>query len=238
MAVEQHSARLPKLTAGSPKSNAKKTWRLRKEFLPPNRLYCMMASRGLPAAVEVTPKENPQMRTKRNNTPRLRKQKQRGSEMLEFTLVILPVLGFLFLLLDVAWSVYSRSTLQYAVAQGVRYAVTCQTMTGLGQKDSIRTVVQRSAFGRLGANSSAAAWSSIQVHFFRPDGTDVSTTVGGNGQYNGQLPLVEVSVEAFSLSTFMPTIKMPGLGTLSPIVMSARAWDRMEASPSTGPPAM
>jgi hypothetical protein len=32
---------------------------------------------------------------------------------------------------------------------------------------------------------------------------------------------------------------MPGLGTvLNPIVMSARAWDRMEASPTTGPPAM
>jgi Flp pilus assembly protein TadG len=159
--------------------------------------------------------------------------------MLEFTLAMLPVLGFLFLLMDVAWAVYTRSTLQYAVSQGVRYAITSQTMTGLGQKDSIRTVVQRNAFGRLGSNSSDPGWSKIQVHFYLPDGTDVSNVVGGNGAQNGVNPLVEVSVEGFSQGTFMPTIKMPGLNTvMGPIVMAARAWDRMEASPTTGPPAM
>lgn len=158
--------------------------------------------------------------------------------MVEFTLVMLPMLMFLFLILDVAWAVYSRATLQYAVAQGVRFAVTSLTIGTLGQKDSIRTVVQQNAFGRLGANSSAPAWAKIQVHFYLPDGTDVSGVAGGNGQHNGVYPLVQVSVEGLSQTTFMPTIKMPGLGTLSPIVMSARAWDRMEASPLKGPPAM
>lgn len=158
--------------------------------------------------------------------------------MLEFTLVLLPFLGLLFLLLDISWAVYTRSTLQYAVAQGVRYAVTSQTISGLGQKDSIRTIVQQNAFGRLGKDSTAPAWSSIQVHFYLPDGTDVSNQVGGNGQQNGVYPLVEVSVENFSQKTFMPTIRMPGLGTLAPIVMAARAWDRMEAPPLTGTPAM
>ncbi len=158
--------------------------------------------------------------------------------MLEFALAILPVLGFLFLLLDVAWAVYSRATLQYAVAQGVRYAITSQTLGGLGQKDSIRTIVQRNAFGNLGANSSAAAWSSIQVHFYLPNGTDVSGVVGGNGQQNGVYPLVEVSVESISEKSLLPIVRIPGLGTLGPIIMSARAWDRMEASPPSGPPAM
>ena len=163
----------------------------------------------------------------------------RGAEILEFTLALLPFLGLLFLLLDVAWAVYTRSTLQYAVAQGVRYAITSQTMNGLGQKDSIRTIVQRSAFGRLGFTSSDPGWSKIQVHFYLPDGTDVSTVSGGNGEQNGVYPLVEVSVEDFAQKTFMPTIKLPGLGTvLNPIVMSARAWDRMEAPPPSGTPAM
>jgi Flp pilus assembly protein TadG len=185
-----------------------------------------------------TTKLDSQMRSIKESLSVSRKHKQRGAEILEFTLVMLPFFGFTFLLLDVAWAVSTRATLQYAVAQGVRYAITSQTITGLGQKDSIRTVVQQSAFGKLGANSSASAWSSIQVHFYLPDGTDVSSTVGGNGEQNGVYPLVEVSVEAYSQKTFMPTIKMPGLGTLGPIVMSARAWDRMEASPPGGPPAM
>ena len=152
--------------------------------------------------------------------------------------MLLPFLAFLFMILDIAWAVYTRSTLQYAVAQGVRYAITSQTLSGLGQKDSIRTVVQQSAFGRLGANNTSSAWSNIQVHFYLPDGTDVSSVVGGNGQHNGVYPLVEVSVEGISTKTFMPSIKFPGLGTLTPIVMSARAWDRMEASPLTGPPTL
>ena len=207
----------------------------------------MTVSRSLPVVVEMTPTENcrrviggpePRMRSPEKNRSRLRKQKQRGSEMVEFTLVMLPMLMFLFLTLNVAWAVYSRATLQYAVAQGVRFAVTSQTIGGLGQKDSIKTVVQQNAFGRLGADSSAPAFANIQVHFYRPDGTDVSNTAGGNGAYNGQLPLVQVSVEGLSQATFMPTINMPGLGTLSGIAMSARAWDRMETPPLTGLPAM
>ena len=172
------------------------------------------------------------------NPSTLRRYRQRGSEILEFTLVLLPMLGFLFVLLDIAWAVYSRSTLQYAVAQGVRYAVTSQTMTGFGQTDSIKKTVQQNAFGRLGS-----AYSSIHVHFYQINQTtgaliDVSTTAGGNGPYgNGLLPLVEVSVESFSQKTFMPTIKMTGLGTvLNPIVMSARAWDQMESPPLSGVP--
>ena len=180
--------------------------------------------------------ENP---TRARARPNGRRRRQRGSEPLELTLVLLPMLGFLFLLLSVAWAVYTRAVLQYAVSQGLRYAVTSQTMTGLGQKDSIRTVVQQHAFGKLGTNSSSPGWSKIQIHFFLPDGTDVSSTVGGNGEQNGVYPLVEVSVEGSSQNTFMPTIKMPGLtSVLGPIVMSARAWDRMEASPTSGPPAM
>jgi Flp pilus assembly protein TadG len=152
--------------------------------------------------------------------------------------VLLPFLGFMFLILNVAWAVYSRATLQYAVAQGVRYAVTSQTITGLGQKDSIRTIVQRNAFGRLGSGSTAPQWANIQVHFYLPDGTDVSGVTGGNGQQNGVYPLVEVSVESISSKNLMPTVKMPGLSSMTAITMSARAWDRMEASPPGGPPAM
>jgi Flp pilus assembly protein TadG len=170
---------------------------------------------------------------------RVRRKNQRGSEPLEFTLVFLPTLGFLFLILNIAWAIYGRATLQYAVSQGVRYAVTSQTIGALGQKDSIRTIVQNNAFGQLGSGSQAAAWANIQIHFYLPDGTDVSNTVGGNGpQANGVYPLVEVSVVNITRKNLMPTVRMPGLGILSPIVMTADAWDRMESPPTSGTPAM
>jgi Flp pilus assembly protein TadG len=188
----------------------------------------------------------PSMRSFEKNRPHVRKRKQRGSQIVEYTLAFIPMLMFMFLILDVAWAIYSRATLQYAVAQGLRYAVTSQTGSlngvSLGQIDSIRAMVQKNAFGKLGSGGSSGTdltgWNSIQVHFYLPNGTDVTGVTGGNGEQNGVYPLVEVSVESFSQKTFMPTIRLPGLTGLGPIVMSARAWDRMEAPPMSGVPPM
>jgi Flp pilus assembly protein TadG len=180
-------------------------------------------------------------RNPRKNAPSLRRRSQRGSEILEFTLVLLPSLGFLFLILNVAWAVYSRSTLQYAVAQGVRYAVTSQTISGMGQRASIQTVVQNNAFGKLRTTSGAATgvngWNGIYVDWYlvNADGTltNEDGVVGGNGmQSDGELPLVKVSVQNLSVGTFMPTIKMVGISSVfSGIMMTAASWDRMETPP-------
>jgi Flp pilus assembly protein TadG len=154
---------------------------------------------------------------------------------------MLPSLGFLFLILNVAFAVYSRSTLQYAVAQGVRYAVTSQTIPGMHQRASIQTVVQNNAFGKLRTTSGAATgvngWNGIYVDWYlvNADGTltNEDGVVGGNGmQSDGQLPLVEVSVQNLSVSNFMPTIKMVGMtSALNNIMMTAVSWDRMETPP-------
>lgn len=180
-------------------------------------------------------------------SPRLRRHRQRGSEIMEFTLVLLPMLGFLFLILDISWAVYSRSTLQYAVAQGVRYAVTSQTTGTMGLRASIQTVVQDNAFGRLRTTAGAATgvngWNGIYVDYYlvNSDGSLTSEDGATGTSWTtaaAELPLVEVSVQGLSSKTFMPTIKLPGLGpALSPIVMGAVAWDRMEAPPLAGTPA-
>jgi hypothetical protein len=159
--------------------------------------------------------------------------RQKGSEIIEFALVCLPMFGFLFVLLNIAWAVFARATLQNAVREGVRYAVTGQVITGYGHKDSIRKVVQQNGLFLL---RGTAGWNTIQVHFYTPDTlTDVSNVQGGNVGGN----LVRVSVENFSQVQLMPTLHMKGLASdLAPIVMAARSWDRMEASPPTGAPAL
>jgi hypothetical protein len=137
--------------------------------------------------------------------------------------------------------VYSRSTLQYAVSQGVRYAVTSQTISGLGQRASIQTMVQNSAFGKLRTTTGTATgvngWNNIYVDWYlvNADGslTNEDGVAGGNGmQSNGQLPLVKVSVQNLSVNNFMPTVKMVGLTSiLNNIIMTAASWDRMESPP-------
>ncbi|HZT30435.1 MAG TPA: TadE/TadG family type IV pilus assembly protein [Bryobacteraceae bacterium] len=151
--------------------------------------------------------------------------KQKGSEVLEFGFVVTPMLGFTLLIIDIGWGVFTRSTLQYAVREGVRYAVTSQTATGLGQKDSIKQVVQQNALGMLAGQSGL---DKIQVRFYTPETfTDVSDDPGANAGGN----LVEVAVEGFSWLPLMPLMR-----SNSALSMAARAMDRMEASPPTGPP--
>jgi Flp pilus assembly protein TadG len=184
------------------------------------------------------------MQSIENKQSGVRKRRQRGSELVEFTLVLLPFLGFTFLTLNIAWAVYTRATLQYAVAQGARYAVTTQTMNGWGQRASIQKVVQTNAFGRLGHNdppgTSANAWNNIYVDWYIPnsDGslTPEDAVTGGNCmQPGGQLPIVQVSVQNAPGALFVPFVKSPGMGTLSPITTTAVSWDRVEASAiSTG----
>jgi hypothetical protein len=157
-----------------------------------------------------------------------RKTRQKGSEILEFAFVTIPMFGFLFLQVNIAWAVFARASLQHAVREGVRYAVTSKTRSGYGHKDSVRQLVQsRAPFLLRGV----AGWNLIHVRFFTPDTlTDVSTATGGNAGGN----LVQVSVEGYSHENLLPGL----LTRLTPIAMSADAWDRMEASPASGAPAL
>jgi Flp pilus assembly protein TadG len=187
------------------------------------------------------------MQSDEKNQPGSRRRKQRGSEMVEFTLVLLPFFGFMFLILNIAWAVYTRATVQFAVAQGVRYAITSQTMPGMGLRASVQTVVQQNAFGRLGATAGTATgvdgWNNIYVDYYAP--TDAGTLTPLDGETGAtwtadakNLPLVQVSVQGLTGKTLLPFVKMPGMGSLTSITTTAVAWDRMEAPPLSGTPAM
>ncbi len=52
-----------------------------------------------------------------------RRTRQRGSEVLEFSFVIIPTLGLIMMVVDIAWLVYVRGTLMYAAQNGARYAM-------------------------------------------------------------------------------------------------------------------
>ena len=147
--------------------------------------------------------------------------------MLEFGLVLVPMLALLFVTIDIAWAIFARSTLQFAVREGVRYAVTGQTLTGMGQVSSIKTVVQSNAIGLLNGTDGL---SKIQVNFYTADTLqDVSTVPGGNVGGN----LVQVSVQGFPWFPLFPLLR-----SATPLTFSALSADRMEATPPGGPPAM
>ncbi len=81
-------------------------------------------------------------------------RKRRGVEMTEFALAFLPMMAFLFGMIDMAYLAYSRVVVTNAVREGVRYAITNRVQTNdqgvqLSHDASIRNVVRKGAMGIL-----------------------------------------------------------------------------------------
>lgn len=148
-----------------------------------------------------------------------RRMRQRGAELVEMSFVAVPLFGLTFLMLDVSMVIFLRSTFQQAVREGVRYAITGANDTGPCQDDSIKAVVKKNAVGFLGTTSGAA---TVHVHFMSPVNGSVTNNAYGN--------IVEVSVEGYSYGVLAPYQKSG-----SPLLMTARSYDMMEALPGALP---
>ncbi len=149
-------------------------------------------------------------------------RREEGSNLVEFSLVLLPLLAIIFLIMDSAWMIFAKASLQFAVRQGVRYAVTSQTMPGMGQDASIKSVVQQNAMGFL---SGSAGANEIAITYYNP-----TTLVATNSNAGGNV--VQVAVSGVSVKPLAPVWRSG-----SPIVMSALSADVMESSPGGVPPA-
>lgn len=139
-----------------------------------------------------------------------------GNAFVEASLVLVPLLALIFAIVDFGLAIFVRTTLQHATREGVRYAVTYQTMSGMGHDASIKTVVQRAALGLLNGQQGL---SKIHIRYYDPiTFQEVQSNSPGN--------LIEVSVEDFTWGWIAPLLR-----SASPIAISARSSDRMEGLP-------
>jgi Flp pilus assembly protein TadG len=133
--------------------------------------------------------------------------RQKGSEALEFTLVMLPLFCMLFILLNIAWAIFAKSTLQRAVRMGVRSGITIQsTSPGTCLTDTVKGIVQANSLGLL---NGTRGLGYIKVNYYLPPDpntatapTDVSTTLNADAYGN----IMQVSVQNFSLVPIVPRI--------------------------------
>ena len=139
-----------------------------------------------------------------------RHTRQKGAELLEFTLTLLPYLAITFVLLDAAWAVFVKSTLQYAVRAGVRSGITITgtqaTAAGSDLTSMVKSIVQQKSLGILSGNTGL---SRIKVHYLQPPpegsssaAVDVSSQSSGNTSPN----IMQVSVEGYTLPALLPRI--------------------------------
>ncbi len=153
---------------------------------------------------------------------------RRGSVLVESALATLPMLALLWGIFDVAFAIFVKNTMNFAVRQGVRYAVTSQTMAGLGHDDSIKTTVRQYSLGLADALSpDHNGMNRISVTYYDPVTLAVVTGAGSNAGGN----IVVVSATGLSWAWMVPLLRQAA--ALQFAVASA---DIMEASPIGGPP--
>jgi Flp pilus assembly protein TadG len=136
------------------------------------------------------------------------KRHLRGSEIVEFALVLMPMLAALTVVIDIGWAVFAKSTLQRAVRVGVT-AGTTLTASQITQgclTAAIKSKVQQNASGIL---SGTAGLNSIKVRYFLPplpDSTGPATDVSSQADGNTPGNIIQVSVENFVFQPLLPRI--------------------------------
>ncbi len=117
--------------------------------------------------------------------------------MIECSFTLVPVFALILGFVDIGMMVFRWATLQNAVREGCRYAITLQTSGTMGQDASIEQVVQSYAMGLVKTSDNP---NLIKVDYFAP--TDLNTPIASGGNVPGNI--VQVSVQTVPFSWIMP----------------------------------
>ena len=181
-----------------------------------------------------------------NRTPLVKKGRRkggrRGAEMMEFALAFLPLMCMVFCFLDIAWAVFAKSTLNYAVRMGLRYGITITGTQATAANSDLAAMtkakVQSSALGLLNGSSGL---SKIKIHFYQPPATGTNaapTLVDSQANANQPLNIMQVSVEGFSLVPLAPRIfnwRTRGSVDNASTPIAATSYDMIEPSRDVPP---
>jgi hypothetical protein len=156
------------------------------------------------------------------------REAKRGSIGVEGAIGLLPLIALMFGMLDISVAILVKNTMQFAVRQGVRYAVTSRTMPGMGHVMSIKTVVHKYSMGFLPYMCpDSDPLSRITVTFYDPA---TLAPVAGTGSNSGG-NVVVVTASGLSWVWLIPVLR-----NRAPMQFTVSSADLMEATPLAGPP--
>jgi len=159
---------------------------------------------------------------------RRRSKRSSGNVIVEAVFTLLPTFALIFAFVDFGLLLFRWCTLQNAVREGCRYAITFQTKTGEGQDQSIEETVQNYAMGIVKTSDTP---QTIFVNYYAPTNltTPISVSSGGNVPGN----VVEVSIQNVSWAWLAPLSGTFLGNSRSPIHLSVYSSDIMGALPAS-----
>ncbi len=156
---------------------------------------------------------------------RVRKSgRERGAELVEFAMVLVPLLSLVFLAVDAAWAIYAKASLQEAVREGVRYGVISQATTSNGKTTCVSVATENASIDNVVIAHSGGILNSsnnITINYYSP-------TAPGTPLATGQLTpgnILQVNVNGASLNLLAPFFV-----SKLPLSLSASAADVLEGS--------
>ncbi len=104
----------------------------------------------------------------------------KGQATVEFALAAILFLGFLFIIFDVAMLFYVNLTMQHAVREGTRYAVTGRSDLGSDRRDALIQKIREQSWGLYDRNLHVPKEPTIKV--ITPGNVTFSNYTGGTTQ--------------------------------------------------------
>jgi Flp pilus assembly protein TadG len=144
---------------------------------------------------------------------------EEGSVMVEFALLLLPLMAMLFLTMDVAWLIFGWACIQEGAREGVRYAVTESGQAESTLDSATKLVVQRYSFGFAQAGN-------ISVDYYPSTGyasAGVPASLDGAAGATAAGNLIKVTVHGVSINSFGPVFR-----SFSTVQVSASASDILQ----------
>jgi Flp pilus assembly protein TadG len=165
------------------------------------------------------------------------RSRRKGQYLIEFSLILIPLLSMVFVLMNAAWAIFAQATLQRAVRIAVRTGITLTASDMVGSAcltDTVKGLVQNNSLGLLNGSSGLA---KIKINYYQPpapsstaDPADVSTSASGDVGGN----IMQVSVQNFSLVPLVPRVFFRGITDSAAMVFGVSSADIIE--PSWSPP--
>jgi len=171
-------------------------------------------------------------RRSHNAAARPRGKRRSGNAIIETVFTMLPLFALIFAFVDFGLLMFRWCTLQNAVREGCRYAITYQTSGQNGQDASIEGIVQQYAMGIV---TTADSPQHIFVNYFAPNNLNSAIAVANGGNIPGNV--VEVSVQNVSWAWLAPISGSFGAGvpffrSLAPIALNVYSSDILGGLPA------
>ena len=172
-----------------------------------------------------------------------RRRRSRGDTMLEFAFFVLPTFALLGGFFDLGMALFTWNTLQNAVREGARYAITYQIDGSGHQITAIKNTVATWSMNFVSASATSTSGGPyIDVKFYtQPTVANPNGTVVTGATANASGNLVEVAVRNYPYAYMAPfSGSFSGVFYSSPgsnLAISVYSTDVLGGSPASGTPA-